>query len=178
MQIHFCTAACAKSLGGRDYEEENWERFIGCKAFPTTFPLLGFFTFGDWHHIHTVERNSLEPCPNLDISTQLAAFGVISHHRLHPTSAQVHFPLHNCWIPASETRCHGLQLALPLLQKSGAARRKRFLAKRVSQLLLSTEGRSLPAVADGDVFPGSCVNQMKREQLFPLASCRARNGQE
>ena len=97
------------------------------------------------------------------------AFGVIIHHRLHPTSAQVHFPRHNCWIPASETRCHGLQLALPLLQKSGAARRKRFLAKRVSQLLLSTEGMSLPAVADGDVFPGSCVNQMKREQLFPLA---------
>lgn len=104
------------------------------------------------------------------------AFGVIIHHRLHPTSAQVHFPLHNCWIPASETRCHGLQLALPLLQKSGAARR--ISCKKVSQLLLSTEGRSLPAVADGDVFPGSCVNQMKREQLFPLASCRARNGQE
>ena len=104
------------------------------------------------------------------------AFGVIIHHRLHPTSAQVHFPLHNCWIPASETRCHGLQLALPLLQKSGAARR--ISCKKVSQLLLSTEGRSLPAVADGDVFPGSCVNQMKREQLFPLACGAARNGQE
>ena len=52
-----------------------------------------------------------------------------------------------------------------------------FLAKRgfsTSPLL----DRALPAVADGDVFPGSCVNQMKREQLFPLACGAARNGQE
>ena len=170
MQIHFCTATCAKSLGGRDYEEENWERFIGCKASPTTFTLPDSSPLGIGI-IYTHSGEKFSGCVLIWIfQPSWEAFGVISHHRLHPTLAQVHFPLHSCWIPASETRCHGLQLALQLLQKSAAgAATKMFLAKRVSQLLLSTEGRSLPAVADGDVFPGSCVNQMKREQLFPLA---------
>ena len=46
-----------------------------------------------------------------------------------------------------------------------------FLAKRgfSTSPLLDRGQEALPAVADGDVFPGSCVNQMKREQLFPLA---------
>ena len=135
------------------------------------FPSLGFFTFGAAADTpHSGEK--FTGCGLIWIfRPSWRAFGVISHHRLHPTSAQVHFPLHNCWSPASETRCHGLQLALQLLQKSGAATCKEEISckKSVSQLLLSTEGRSLPAVADGDVFPGSCVNQMKREQLFPLA---------
>ena len=54
LQIHFGTAeaSCAKSLRGRDYEEENWERFIGCKAFPTTSSPLGigiiYIEYTEW----------------------------------------------------------------------------------------------------------------------------------
>ena len=119
------------------------------------FPSSGFFTIGDRDHIQTMWREiQWLLCPNLDISTQLAAFGVISHrHRLHPTSAQVHFPLHNCcWTSASEELvamdsswlCH-------FLEKSGTAvarrnsdfccckKELRFLAKSVSQLLSSRQ---------------------------------------